>query len=398
MVTTPRLHLKLNELSKRFGTLRNETDALSADIASHALILAAVLLFSALVSPWTISLTVLPLVLLLSIHRSARQLSSRPERNHAFLIVICCLVDALSSGALGLCTYLALLPRLHSAGLAKTSLAGAIVCIAAGQFLALPGLDITVLAYPALVCGFAFGSDRLARPRHVGLASVELTSADTVTALKTAIHDISNPLTLILGAAQLAVNVDDPEKLRVFWPKVRTAGEKIHILNSNLRGLVYLNSGQGITLQSAPVDIPKLLPTFSDLAQFFEVELDLSGCTHAPLVRADHRLLDQLVLGQLIYNALRFAPAHSKVTVKTGATAETYSVTVRNSLRPQPVAIPNCLLQPARQFEEQWPSYLEDSFGLTLSRRICLGWGGDLSAEISGSSLKQYVVELRLPI
>ena len=262
-----------------------------------------------------------------------------------------------------------------------------------------------ILPYLSLLIALCLLTGIAGKKRKNYLASLEKINSKSASlktlhdGIRSAVHDISNPLTLVLGAAQIALTHEDPTKLHQFWPKIRSAGEKINHLNNSLRALNYISEDTGLKTQRSVLELADLASGFEDLSSFSGVSIILEDDAGPQTVEVDYRLFKQAVVGRLFFNALRFAKKGSNLLIRTELSGEQYILSMKslNAVEDK-TANPLCLELTTEEFDKNWPNLIQTELGLTLCRRLIRLWKGDLTlGQENQKDLGFFFVEIRLP-
>ena len=144
--------------------------------------------------------------------------------------------------------------------------------------------------------------------------------------LNTMSHDIRTPMNAILGFAEPAEGkADQPERVREYLTKIRTAGRHLLSLINDVLDMSRIESG-AVELQAAPVNLRKLTEEVCDIVQSGAAAGQLNFVSEVHIcqetVLADSLRLRQILLN-LLGNAIKFTPSGGTVrlalTENTGA-------------------------------------------------------------------------------
>ncbi len=140
--------------------------------------------------------------------------------------------------------------------------------------------------------------------------------------LRIASHDLKNPLTTVMGAAD-ALATDFPvgtpmnEEGRFYIEALKRRGLQMRRIISDFLDFGALHDGR-LTLRRAPVDVRQLVAQSVDdnlaYARGKEIRLDLRPGTSPPQVLADAARVTQ-VIDNLVGNAIKFCPRGGSVEV-----------------------------------------------------------------------------------
>ncbi|HZK65139.1 MAG TPA: GAF domain-containing sensor histidine kinase [Puia sp.] len=142
-------------------------------------------------------------------------------------------------------------------------------------------------------------------------------------ALNLAMHDLRNPLaTIALGAELIKESTDEPEVIAEMCDKIMETSERMNKMIHELLESASLETGK-IVLLPRRVDfaevIKRTLSTNRALAVHKHQHLLLEIENH-PVVWADELKLSEIA-DNLINNAIKFSPPHSRITVRVMETA-----------------------------------------------------------------------------
>ena len=140
--------------------------------------------------------------------------------------------------------------------------------------------------------------------------------------LRMVVHDITNPLCLIKGVTEIALNNQENAQINAakLWGKIDKAANMLHEVVSLARELEAAKSGKlKFELQSIP-----LKPILDDCVFLFEqklqhknIQLDIcSSICDETMVVADPAALKNQIFANLISNAIKFTPQNGKINVK----------------------------------------------------------------------------------
>jgi signal transduction histidine kinase len=186
-------------------------------------------------------------------------------------------------------------------------------------------------------------------------------------------HHLKNPLSAILGYAELLATRSDAELLREGPARIRQAARALSFALDDLLTVVALDAGL-VSLELEPLPVGPAIE--AALAEALELDagrhaLTASAGEALPPVRADAERLRR-ILADLLVHACRLAPPGSAVSL--GATQEGRFVEVH-------VTTPGLVI-PAEQLERLFDRFATDVGGLELfvARRLTELHGGTISA------------------
>lgn len=177
--------------------------------------------------------------------------------------------------------------------------------IAAAAFFFQRHLEVVLLSIRCAVASRLPGRDRAAR-------AVDGTTGRSATDLL--VHDLKNPLTVIVLTAESARASGDPQVPGLMDDIIESASIAQRLVNDMLD----VRAGGGLPMARDPVDLralaQRLIERTSVVAAQRQQTLVLQCSVEAPIVEGDAFLLERL-LRNLLDNAFKYAPASSNITV-----------------------------------------------------------------------------------
>lgn len=151
--------------------------------------------------------------------------------------------------------------------------------------------------------------------------------------LASASHDLKNPLTAIMGYADLLQRVDEPtERQQQFIQHIQTASSRMLELVKDLMDLARID--MGLELRKERLDLRDLLASeledFRDQAAVKRQMLSLELSAEPVMVEVDLARMLQ-VLRNLVSNAIKYTPEGGQITLSTTATEQAGRFQVRDS-------------------------------------------------------------------
>lgn len=209
--------------------------------------------------------------------------------------------------------------------------------------------------------------------------------------LSSVAHELNNPLTTVLGYADLLLGENDPHLPREEIERIRSEALRCRRIVGNL-------------LDLARADAVELRPLVVREVVEKVVEFRAYGCRSAgieltsetletPVVMGDFHRLVQCVLN-LVTNAedaVRPRPAPRRVTVRTGTCGDRVVVEVTDNGGGVPAAIRPFVFQP---FFTTKPRGKGTGLGLSLVRGTARQHGGDVRCEDTEGGGARFVIEL----
>ncbi|MDO4502518.1 MAG: ATP-binding protein [Coriobacteriia bacterium] len=151
------------------------------------------------------------------------------------------------------------------------------------------------------------------------LAAAERASQAKTAFLNNMSHDIRTPMNAIVGFATLAAeHSDEPERVRDYLGKIRTASEHLMSLINDVLDMSRIESGK-VVLEEQPLHLPDLVRDLSAMVQTdmsarkLEFVLDVDELRD-PDVVADKLRVEQVMLN-LLSNAMKFTEPGGTVTL-----------------------------------------------------------------------------------
>jgi signal transduction histidine kinase len=176
------------------------------------------------------------------------------------------------------------------------------------------------------ILGLIFERSRERAMHQLQVALSELkASNDQLTALNKekdeimgiAAHDLKNPLTAVIGNAEMLMLARDPSKVGTYAQRISSAGARMLHLIKSLLDANALEQGS-FTIKAEPCSLTDLVLESLDhnrtAAQTKETQLDFHS-SETTEVRADRSASVQ-VLDNLVSNAIKYSPRRSVITVK----------------------------------------------------------------------------------
>jgi signal transduction histidine kinase len=146
-----------------------------------------------------------------------------------------------------------------------------------------------------------------------------------------AAHDLKNPLTVILGCAEMIGMTEDPAKARQFLDHIVKAAKRMHRMITDLLDVNAIETGKFIS-KTQPCDIRKLVERSVEnnlpAAKQKGIEIRV-GVSEGLWAKADSAATMQ-ILDNLISNALKYSPPNTTTHVHTLPEANHILVSVRD--------------------------------------------------------------------
>lgn len=220
----------------------------------------------------------------------------------------------------------------------------------------------------------------------VNEANLQSNTKKLNTLLKIVSHDITNPLTLIRGLADLLQknsSLDQVAARQVH--KIFFASDTIHRILERVRHIQAIKSGI-LQVRKVPTSIQEAVASVKYLNELELQRKKLRLCIELPeydmLVLADPVTFTNEVLNNLISNAIKFSPARSQIKITAKHQGSWVVVTVSD----QGIGIPKSMQQDV--FDEFKLTTREGTegergtgFGLPLVKNLIEAYGGYLELE-----------------
>lgn len=230
--------------------------------------------------------------------------------------------------------------------------------------------------------------------RHLAAAALERArdEAETTARVRSQFlaamsHEISTPLTAILGTLELLDDAGATAEQRRRWRTVRAAAQSLHLLLSDALDFTKSEAG-ALGLRSTGLDVGEVVASIVELhaaparARGLDLRFEWSG----PLLveaRGDADRLRQ-VLNNLVSNAIKFTPA-GEVCVRVAAIDDPPAA-LRFAVRDTGIGVNaevrRRIFQPFTQADESIAHrYGGSGLGLAIARRLVTAMGGTIGVD-----------------
>jgi PAS domain S-box-containing protein len=230
--------------------------------------------------------------------------------------------------------------------------------------------------------------------RHLAVAAMERARDEAQTTarvrsqfLAAMSHEISTPLTAILGTLELLDDAGATAEQRRRWRTVRAAAQSLHLLLSDALDFTKSEAG-ALVLRSTGLDVGDVVAGIIELhaaparARGLDLRFEWSG----PLLveaRGDADRLRQ-VLNNLVSNAIKFTPS-GEVCVRVAAIDDP-PVALRLAVRDTGIGVNaevrRRIFQPFTQADESIAHrYGGSGLGLAIARRLVTAMGGSIGVD-----------------
>jgi len=212
-----------------------------------------------------------------------------------------------------------------------------------------------------------------------------------------AAHDLKNPLTIILGSAQMAGLADDPRETRQLLGNISGAAMRMNALISDLLDVNAIEQGRFASAVE-PCDLGRLVEQSvknnrpAAGKKTIEIQMELATGLRATANSA----ATLQILDNLISNALKFSHSHTTVQVRTFAQANHALVVVRDEGPGISAADQMRLFQKYTRLAAR-PTGGESSHGLGLAivKRLAAAMAGSIECQSTPGAGATFT--LRLP-
>jgi PAS domain S-box-containing protein len=218
-------------------------------------------------------------------------------------------------------------------------------------------------------------------------------------------HELRTPLNAIGGHIQLIeMGVHGPisEAQREALGRVQRSQRHLLSLINDVLNLARIETGHvdyeltEVPLEAAVAEVKAMV---EPLLSAGRLKCELAGSPYAPdppiVVRADRDKLQQILLN-LLSNAIKFTPAGGRITVEAAATdgQPIATVMVTDSGKGIPAAKLESIFEPFVQLGGRPASAAGLGLGLSISRDLARGMGGDLTATSTPGSGATFTLSL----
>jgi PAS domain S-box-containing protein len=226
--------------------------------------------------------------------------------------------------------------------------------------------------------------DELSRAVHISEMFVGILS-----------HDLRNPLSAILGGANLLTHERPDEKSARILARVVSSGERMGRMIDQLLDFTRARLGEGIPLQREPMDLSALAQEVVDDAKVASPGFVLKITSRGDTVGAwDKDRLSQIV-SNLIGNALQHGQASGVVDVVIdGTDGDCVDLTIENSGTIPPALLP-VIFNPFRGTLQKLGKSRGLGLGLYVARQIALAHGGELKVESTSAGTVVFTLRLQ---
>ena len=236
--------------------------------------------------------------------------------------------------------------------------------------------------------------------------AARLTEANRAKAdfLATMSHELRTPLNAIGGYVdlmELGVRGDVTEEQKRDLERIRYNQRHLLTLIGNILDFTRLDADKlPFDIEDVHVDrvVHGVLTALAPLLTEKSLRAECLGCDVPVVARADRARLDQILLN-LLSNAVRFTPAGGTITAAVEQRDEQVTVTVRDTGIGIPTEKLAAIFEPFVQVESGLTRTVGGTgLGLTISRGLARGMGGDLTAESDGASWAAFTLTLPIAV
>jgi PAS domain S-box-containing protein len=226
--------------------------------------------------------------------------------------------------------------------------------------------------------------DELSRAVHISEMFVGILS-----------HDLRNPLSAILGGANLLTHDTPDEKSARILARVVSSGERMGRMIDQLLDFTRARLGEGIPLRREPMDLTQLAQEVVDEAKVgspgFVMRITVRG---DPTGVWDKDRLSQ-ILSNLVGNALQHGQASGVVDIVINGTGGDHvELTIENSGTIPPALLP-VIFNPFRGTLQKLGKSRGLGLGLYVARQIALAHGGELEVESKSGGTVVFTLHLQ---
>lgn len=223
--------------------------------------------------------------------------------------------------------------------------------------------------------------------------------------LRVACHDLSNPLTLIMGSAQIAQGQsfqNTPEKALIFWGKVEKAAEKINGLITNFRVYEAMQPPKRLVYQEV-----RLLSLLDELGLAFHEQL----CQQNLKLLSDHRLAPESTvvidphffmiscLKKVMANAIKYSPQGGSILLQSYQEGDlAYIIFQDQGPGIEPEILNNLFHFDFMEQHVSEPGQKGSGFGLAVAKLLLREFDGDLEVSSSKTGEKGTRVKISLSL
>lgn len=147
-------------------------------------------------------------------------------------------------------------------------------------------------------------------------------------------HDISTPLTVIIGKSNMLKKEPLPTNVQTSIGKISHASYNISDIVNNVRNLYATEMGKN-RIEIQDVELIKILKqlreNFSDKMEEKSITLNLVSDMNECLIRANGDLLLHQILGNLLSNAIKFSPVNGEVSIKVEKNQQQILISIKDS-------------------------------------------------------------------
>jgi signal transduction histidine kinase len=219
--------------------------------------------------------------------------------------------------------------------------------------------------------------------------------------LATMSHELRTPLNAIGGYVdliELGVRGPVTEDQRRDLGRVRFNQRHLLTVIGNILDFSRIDARK-LPFELADVHVDRLvhnvLTGMAPLLDKKSLRVECVGCDAPVVAHADRARVEQILLN-LLSNAVRFTPPNGTITVTLMADDEEVSVTVADTGTGVPPDKLTAIFEPFVQVDSGLTRTVGGTgLGLTISRALARGMGGDLVADSDGASWAKFTLTLR---
>ncbi len=196
-------------------------------------------------------------------------------------------------------------------------------------------------------------------------------------------HELRTPLAALLNSAKM-LRGRAKSKTNILAAEIISNGERLQRIVDDMQNLKYMRQGP-MDLRLEELEIEQVMieavNAYRPLAQEKNQTIDLEVTIHAGRAIADRAMLD-LILGNILSNAVKFSPPNSRVQVRADGDAEAVTLAIQDKGRG---LAPDEAARVFEPFYQAGDSLTRSQggigLGLTLTREITRAHGGKIWVE-----------------
>ncbi len=252
--------------------------------------------------------------------------------------------------------------------------------------LALTGTSVSDAALESLSNLVAIGLEKARHQEAANRAEAARQTEEFKSTLLDALaHEFKTPLTTIKAAASamLPAGVPEAEQQREFSMIIEQEADRLTRLVTEAIHLARIEAGK-MRLEKQPCEVPALIE--SAVRQMETIlgarAVEVSVAEELPMVLVDRELM-QLVLRQLLDNAVKYSATHSPIRIRAGLSSQFVRISVWNDGPPVPQWEKTKLVEKFYRGTTAGFQSTGTGMGLAIAKEIMSAHGGDVRVESS---------------